>query len=129
MPKKSKSVIEEGQTAPASDRKTVTIFKGSDGDAVEFQLDETNEDTDMLVKYFSSLREAEINKNDIYGETLKNLVAQLVFLCRMSGAMGVLHQTLGETMSSQDIMLYRNVDRSSETIAETIIEKFKPIPR
>lgn len=121
----------ETTTAPAvaEKEKSVTLIKEVGEGTVGIELDETNQYTDMFVQYFSSLRESPVNKNTIYGESLQHLVAQLEFLARMAGTLGFVDKTLGAEMSPEDTKLYSNIEQSVEIVTDTIIEKFKPIPR
>lgn len=116
-------------TAATAEPKPVTLIKEAGEGTVGIELDETNQYTDMFVEYFSSLREHSVDKNKIYGESLEHLVAQLEFLARMAGTLGFVDKSLGAEMSPEDTKLYRNIEQSVQTVTETIVEKFKPIPR
>lgn len=126
----AKSKVETVSEAPvAVEEKSVTLIKEVGEGTIGVELDHSNEHTSMFVDYFSSLRDHSVDRSKIYGESLEHLVAQLEFLARMAGTLGFVDKTLGAEMNPEDSKLYANIEKSVVTVAEVIVEKFRPIPR
>lgn len=107
---------------------TIVLVEGGE-DAIGIHLSDTNEHTAMLAKYFSALRDGPIEKNEIYGETLSNLIIQLEFLSRLAGALDFVKRTLEAKMPARDGKMLDNIELSVQILMDVLNEKFGPRPR
>jgi hypothetical protein len=129
MAKSKKSKSENSAIAVAEKEKSVTLIKEAGEGTLGVELDKTDEHTCMFVNYFSSLREGPVDRDAIYGETLKHLLAQYEFISRMSGTLGFVADSLEGQMSAEDLKLYNHIEQSVRIISDVILEKFSPKPR
>jgi hypothetical protein len=82
---------------------------------------------------YKNLSKAPVDKAEIYGQTLEDLLTQYSIVNQLFGSVDLLRVALerddNSKVSSEDQEVLSNIQRTIDILHEVIVEKFAPRPR
>lgn len=82
---------------------------------------------------YKNLSKAPVDRAEIYGQTLDNLLAQYSIVSQVLGSVDLLRVALEEEdkskVSAEDQQVLSNLQSTIDVLHEVIVEKFAPKPR